>query len=58
MTAHRQWPHTLKDAIAAEIIRWDSNSIGVAGTARHLRRPIAAAGRLPLATSVASARRS
>jgi hypothetical protein len=30
MTAHPQWPHTLKDAIAAEIIRWDSNSIGVA----------------------------
>jgi hypothetical protein len=27
MTAHPQWPHTLKDAIAAEIIRWDSNSI-------------------------------
>ena len=30
MTAHPQWPHTLKDAISAEIIRWDSNSIGVA----------------------------
>jgi hypothetical protein len=29
MTAHPQWPHTLADAIAAEIIRWDSN--GLAG---------------------------
>ena len=35
MTAHPQWPHTLKDAIAAEIIRWDSNSIGVAYTYKN-----------------------
>jgi hypothetical protein len=35
MTAHPQWPHTLKDAIAAEIIRWDGNSIGVAYTYRN-----------------------
>ena len=26
---HPQWPHTLADAIAAEIIRWDSNGLGV-----------------------------
>jgi hypothetical protein len=35
MTAHPQWPHTLKDAIAAEIIRWDGNSIGVAYTYKN-----------------------
>ena len=35
MTAHAQWPHTLKDAISAEIIRWDSNSIGVAYTYKN-----------------------
>ena len=35
MTAHPQWPHTLNDAIPGEIIRWDSNSIGVAYTYKN-----------------------
>ena len=28
-TVHPQWPHTLAGAIAGEIIRWDSNGLGV-----------------------------